>query len=304
MIAARCRRVSVPLATQETPASCCTAVQQHPASWSTRWSLLPSLPCPPGARVVGLAIGNARALLKLSWYLETNPCISAAPFDLIAVLYGELNFVTPLRSRTRAEGWFRLRLRCSQRWSTAAAWRRTAMLHSSLERITSQPKPREAFRGAVPASLRSPVVVLGATAALTRGCCGCASGQAAVTTARCGICQRETSPECNRPEEDLCSFVNTESVSKELLCASKTKLLICNGFAETWLGACIGKYTDVLVVFCMKCKHLRKIARKRLVNKVIHLDCSLGSFVLHVGSWAQVYKHDNLAEKPLPRSLL
>lgn len=178
------------------------------------------------------------------------------------------------------------------------------MLRGSLERITSQPKPREAFREAVPALLRSPVVALGATAALTRGCCGCASGQAVVTTARCGICRHEASPVRNRPGKDLCSFVNTESVSKELLCASKTKLLICNGFAETWLGSCIGKYTDVLLVFCMKCKHLRKIARKRLVNKVIHLDCSLGSFVLHVGSWAQVYKHDNLAEKPLPKSLL
>lgn len=73
-------------------------------------------------------------------------------------------------------------------------------------------------------------------------------------------------------------------------------------FRRDLAGLSLGKHTNVLVVFCMECKHLGNMARKRLVNKVIHLDCSLGSFVLHVGSWAQVDKRDNLAGEPLPRS--
>lgn len=44
-------------------------------------------------------------------------------------------------------------------------------------------------------------------------------------------------------------------------------------------------------------------AGKGLVNKAIHLGCSLGSFVLRVGSGAQVCKHGNLAGKALPRKL-
>lgn len=82
--------------------------------------------------------------------------------------------------------------------------------------------------------------------------------------------------------------------------ASKASLLICSGLARTWLSSGVEKHA---VAFCMQCKHRRNVARKGLVNKAIHLGCSLGSFVLHVGSRAQVFKHDNLAWKPLPRRL-
>lgn len=77
-------------------------------------------------------------------------------------------------------------------------------------------------------------------------------------------------------------------------------LLIGSDFAQAGLSPGTGEHA---VVLFMQCRRRRSVAGKGLVNKVMHLGCSLGSFVLCVGTGAQLYKHDSLAWEPLPRRL-
>lgn len=76
-------------------------------------------------------------------------------------------------------------------------------------------------------------------------------------------------------------MANTERVAEEPLYTSKAGLLLRSSVARAWLSCAVGKHA---VVFYTQCKQRRNVARKGLVNKVIHLGCSLGSFVLRVGT--------------------
>lgn len=85
----------------------------------------------------------------------------------------------------------------------------------------------------------------------------------------------------HRGSESPGSFVDTERVSKELWYASTRRLLICGGFARARLSS---RLEQRRVAFRARRRRRRSVAGKGLVNKVIRLGGSLGSFVLRVGS--------------------